>query len=43
VIGVDAQRGIDARVVAVGHFEQLAGAVDDGQQQIGVVVRKLPL
>ena len=43
VIGIDAQDGIGAIVFAVGLPEQFAGALDDGAEQVGIVVRKLAL
>ena len=43
VIGGDAQRGIDARVGAVGDAEQLGGVLDDRADQVGLVVGELAL
>ena len=43
VIGIDAQDGVGAVVLAVGLPEQFAGPVDDGPHQVGIVVRKLAL
>ena len=43
VIGVDAQRGVGLRVDAVFDAAEFAGAVDDGADEIGVVVRELAL
>ena len=43
VVGGDAQRGIDARIGAVGHAEQVGGVLDDGVDQVGIVVRELAL
>ncbi len=43
VVGVDAERHVGAVVVAVGEVEQLSGPVDDGAQQVGIVIRNLAL